>query len=109
MSVASIPVPRFRLTRIIPAALVAVGLAVGSVAAVNAVDNGNSDTKAPAISAVHAHGLIQSANAAEYRAASQTRPSTGWSAARGLPASPAASEFPDDASDNNTTVRFGPQ
>jgi hypothetical protein len=107
MSVGAFPAPRIRLTRIVPAALLAVGLAVGSVAAVHAVADGDSHTKAPAISAVHGAQSFQSARAAEYRASSTPAPRPKWSAVSGLPASPAASEFPTSTSEDDITVRYG--
>jgi hypothetical protein len=108
MSVATIPTtPRLRLSRIVLAALVAVGLAVGSFAAVRAVDNDNSGTKSHAISAP-VRQSFQSVAAAEYQPPAIAH-SSKWSARAGLPASPAASEFPVRVSHDDTSARFGPQ
>jgi hypothetical protein len=52
MTIATIPAPRLRLSRILPAAVVAVGLVVGTTAVVRAIDDGDavsSPTPAPAV------------------------------------------------------------
>jgi hypothetical protein len=50
MTTATIPAPRLRLSRILPAAIVAVGLAVGTTAVVQAIDDGDAVTSpAPAV------------------------------------------------------------
>jgi hypothetical protein len=107
MSVATIPTtPRLRLKRIVPAALVAVGLAVGSVAAVRAVDNDSTNSHA---TSAPVRQTFQSVAAAEYQPPSIAHSSSEWSAVTGLPASPAASELPPRPSHDDTSARFGPQ
>jgi len=94
MTVTTIPSPRLRPSRIIPAVLATVGLAVGATAAVLAIDDGSSVNRSPAaVSVPEASSHPLSADAAEHSAISRSHDASVWSATSGLPASPAASEL----------------
>lgn len=94
MTVTTIPSPRLRPSRLIPAALVAVGLAVGATATVRAIDDGSSVNRSPAaVSAPESPSHPLSADAAEHSVTSRSHDAAVWSATSGLPSSPAASEL----------------
>jgi hypothetical protein len=104
MSFTTIPVPRIRLTKVVPAALLALGLGIGVTAVAVSVDNDSS----PAV-AVHEH---TKAAAPAAPATPAVRVTSKWSASSGMPASPAASEFPADNGNatvgGDTSLRYGP-